>query len=56
MPAPAGISAPPCAGTWLVVDGEEVPYTPLFMEVHPSLCCTIVAPAVAHGSSGGPHS
>jgi hypothetical protein len=35
------------AGTWLVVDGEVVPYTTLFMEVHPSLCSVLVAPAPA---------
>ncbi|KAL4439225.1 hypothetical protein ABPG77_004127 [Micractinium sp. CCAP 211/92] len=47
---------PRSTGTWLVVDGEEVPFTPLFMEVHPSLCCTIVAPTLMHGSSDGAHS
>jgi hypothetical protein len=38
----------PCvpAGTWLVVDGEVVPFKQLFMEVHPSLCTAVVAPTV----------
>jgi hypothetical protein len=42
-----------CAGTWLVVDGEEVPYTHLFMEVHEQLCSVIVAPGAAGAKGGG---
>lgn len=49
------------AGTWLVVDGEEVPFTPLCLEVHPRLCSVIVAPPPPpaqqqrqRGSSGPP--
>lgn len=37
---------PQSTGTWLVVDGEVVPFSPLFMEVHPSLCSALVVPAV----------
>ena len=41
------LSPMPCAGTWLVVDGEEFPYTTLFAEVHPGLCNVITAPPVS---------
>ncbi|KAI3428489.1 hypothetical protein D9Q98_007314 [Chlorella vulgaris] len=37
---------PQSTGTWLVVDGEVVPFKQLFMEVHPSLCNAVVAPTV----------
>lgn len=30
-------------GTWLVVDGEVIPYQRLFAEVHPSLCNVLIA-------------
>jgi hypothetical protein len=36
-----------------VVDGEEVPYTHLFMEVHGQLCSVIVAPGSAAPVGGG---
>lgn len=35
------------AGTWLVVDGEVVPFCTLFAEVHPGLCQVLAAPSVA---------
>ena len=38
-------SCPLSTGTWLVVDGEAMPYVPLYLEVHPSLCRAIVAPS-----------
>lgn len=30
-------------GTWLVVDGEQVPHRPVYAEVHPGLCRVIVS-------------
>eukprot|EP00887_Chlorella_sp_A99_P004943 scaffold4.g4943.t1 len=36
---------PLSSGTWLVVDGEVVPFRTLYAEVHPGLCCCITAPA-----------
>ena len=32
------------AGTWLLLDGEEVPYERIYAEVHPGLCSVVVAP------------
>lgn len=32
------------AGTWLVMDGEVLPYERMFAELHPGLCKVIVAP------------
>ena len=32
-----------CAGTWLVLDGEAIPYKRTYAEVHKSLCKVIVA-------------
>lgn len=36
----------PLAGdtTWTVLDGEAVPSTPLFLEVHEKACCALVPP------------
>ncbi len=31
------------AGTWLVLDGETIPYERVYAEVHKSLCTVIVA-------------
>ncbi len=31
------------AGTWLVLDGETIPYERVYAEVHKSLCRVIVA-------------
>ncbi|PSC69971.1 Sphingosine kinase 1 [Micractinium conductrix] len=42
---------PLSTGTWIVVDGEAMPFTPLFMEVHPQLCRTIVAPSSGKGGA-----
>lgn len=33
--------------TWLVVDGEEVPFAPVFIESHPGLARVVVFPATA---------
>jgi hypothetical protein len=35
---------PISSGTWLVVDGEKVPYTRLYAQVHAGLCNVLVAP------------
>lgn len=34
---------PISSGTWLVVDGEKVPYTRLYAQVHAGLCNVLVA-------------
>ena len=31
------------AGTWLVVDGEDIPYKRVYVEVHSKLCNVLVA-------------
>lgn len=35
---------PVSTGTWMVVDGEKVPNTRLYAQVHPGLCTVLVAP------------
>ncbi|CAL8465366.1 g4902 [Coccomyxa elongata] len=37
------IIEPLSPGTWLVVDGEDIDYRRVFVEVHPKLCSVIVA-------------
>ena len=32
------------AGTWLLLDGEEIAYERIYAEVHKGLCSVIVAP------------
>ena len=32
-----------CSGTWLVMDGEVLPYERVFAELHPGLCSIMVA-------------
>jgi hypothetical protein len=39
---------PISSGTWLVVDGEKVPYTRLHAQVHAGLCKVLVAPCHQH--------
>lgn len=34
---------PVSSDTWMVVDGEKVPYTRLYAQVHPGLCRVLVA-------------
>lgn len=34
----------PCAGTWIVMDGEVLPYERVFAELHPGICRVVVAP------------
>ena len=47
LPTAAQVSAlavePISSGTWLVVDGEKVPYTRLYAQVHAGLCNVLVA-------------
>lgn len=31
------------AGTWLMVDGEDIAYERIYIEVHPGLCSVITA-------------
>jgi hypothetical protein len=31
------------AGTWLMVDGEDIAYERIYVEVHPGLCSVIIA-------------
>lgn len=31
-------------GTWLTIDGEQVPYEPLYLEVHQGLLTVVTAP------------
>lgn len=38
-----GSDTPMYAGTWLVLDGEAIPYKRIYAEVHKSLCRVIVA-------------
>ena len=35
---------PLCEDTYLAVDGESVPLSPVYVEVHPSLCSVCVSP------------
>ena len=35
---------PLCEDTYMVLDGEQVPITPLWIEVHPGLCSVLVSP------------
>lgn len=47
-----GSPAQPCtpfdhAGTWVVVDGEEVPHELTLAEIHPSLCSVYIPPSGA---------
>ena len=32
-----------CAGTWLMVDGEDISFERIYVEVHPRLCSVIIA-------------
>eukprot|EP00798_Chlamydomonas_sp_ICE-L_P017204 gene17204-23525_t len=40
----AMVLQPLCEDTYMVLDGERVPITPLYLEVHPGLCNILVAP------------
>ena len=43
---------PLCSDTFLALDGESIPITPLLMEVHAGLCSVCVAPQFEEDGAG----